>query len=93
MGGKIELKEKINVIWIDQNIDNEENSFYINKLKEIDSLNIYLFKKIEDAISFLKTILFQETKIIVSGRLYDELLKNFKDNILDMHFAPKILVK
>ena len=90
--GKIELKEKINVIWIDPNIDNEENSFYVNQLKTIESLEINLYKKIEDAIAFLKTILFQETKIIVSGKLYDELLKNFKDNILEMHVAPKILV-
>ena len=92
MGAKIELKEKINVIWIDPNIDNEENIFYVNQLKTIGSLKINLFKKIEGAITFLKTILFQETKIIVSGKLYDELIKNFKDNILDMHVAPKILV-
>ena len=91
MGIPIE-KEKINVIWIDQNVDNEENSFYVNQLKTIKSLKINLYKKIEDAIVFLKTILFKETKIIVSGKLYDELLKNFKDNILEMHVAPKILV-
>ncbi len=38
------------------------------------------------------SILFEETIIIVRGRLFNELIKGFKANIKDIRFAPKIIV-
>ena len=40
----------------------------------------------------MKYIEFQETKVIISGKLYSEFVKKFKENIIDMCVAPKIIV-
>ena len=80
------------VLWIDANVDDEENSSYANELELIGSLRVSKFKNIENALEQLKKIEFQETKIIISGSLYSELIKIFKENILDMYIAPKIIV-
>ena len=40
----------------------------------------------------MKYIEFQETKVIISGRLYNEFVKKFKENIIDMCVAPKIII-
>ena len=92
------IKEKIekNILWIDPNINNEENKKYSEDLKTDlkikNTFNIELFKKVSESIDYLKAIKFEETKIIISGRLYSNFIKNFKENILEMYVAPKILV-
>ena len=58
-----------NLIWIDTNIDNKENSEYKQILTSINSIRLKTFKNIELAIKFMKEIEYQETKIIISGRL------------------------
>ena len=81
------------VIWIDANIiDNKENISYIKELKSIGSIRLKLSKDVDKAIKYLKTIDFHETKVIVSGRLYPEFVKSFKENIIDICVAPKIIV-
>ena len=79
------------IIWIDENIDNEENTQYIKELESIGLLSFRLFKEISKAINFMKYIKFQETKVIISDRLYSE-VKKFKENIIDMCVAPKIIM-
>ena len=64
-----------NIIWVDENIDNEENQNYVKDLKSIGSLRVRCFKKVEKAITHIKYIEFQETKIIVSGKLYNEFIE------------------
>ena len=80
------------IIWIDENIDNEENIIYFKELESIGLLNVRLFKQIDKAINHMKYIEFQETKVIISGRLYYEFVKKFKENIIDMCVAPKIII-
>ena len=81
------------VIWIDANIiDNKENISYVNELKSIGSIRLKLSKDVDKAIKYLKTIDFHETKVIVSGRLYPDFVKSFKENITDICVAPKIIV-
>jgi len=79
-------------IWIAENIDNEEYNQYIKELESIGILNFRLFKEIDKAINLMKYIEFQETKVIISDRLYSEFIKKFKENIIDMCVAPKIIV-
>ena len=80
------------VIWIDQNIDNEENKIYVKKLELMDALKVFqLFKRTNDAINYMKQIKFEETKVIISGRLYSELVEKFKENLKNMRFSPKSL--
>ena len=80
------------IIWIDQNIHNEENQRYVEDLEELDNKKIIQYQKVSDAIEYMKSILFEETKIIVSGRLFDEFINTLKKNINDICFAPKIIV-
>ena len=79
-------------IWIDKNIDNEENNQYIKELESIGLLGFRFFKEIDKAINHMKYIKFLETKVIISGRLYSEFVKKFKENIIDMCVAPKIII-
>ena len=79
-------------IWIDENIDNEENTKYSKKLESMGILSLKLFKEVDEAINHMKNINFQETKVIICDSLYSEFVKKFKDNILDMCVAPKIIV-
>ena len=81
------------LIWIDPNIDNNENTGYSKELRSMKSLKVIkLFKKIDESIDYMKKIEFDETKIIVSGRLYTELVEKFKKNIKEMYITPKIIV-
>ena len=79
-------------IWIDENIDNEENTIYTKELESMGLLSFRLFKEIDKAINHMKYIEFQETKVIISGKLYNEFVKKFKENIIDMCVAPKIII-
>ena len=80
------------VIWIDENIDNEENLKYIKDIISNNSLNVKACKNINDAMKCIKNLKFQETKVIVSGRLYSEFIKVFKLNLNKIFVVPKIIV-
>ena len=86
------MSMKSNVIWIDPDLDNEENKKYAKELKSISSFIVQLFKNIDKAIDHLKYIEFQETKIILGSKLYNKFIEQFKENIIDMCVAPKIII-
>ena len=81
------------LIWLDTNVENEENQSYINsnkaKIKEFDLLTC---KKIEDVVEKLKQIKFVKTYMIISGRLYGEFIKVYKNNLNQFNVAPKITI-
>ena len=83
----------LNLIWIDRNIHNNQNTQYI---KEINSnfkfLKIKEFSNIYNSINYIRKILFESTKIIISGELYSEFVNMLKEIITDIYFAPKIIV-
>ena len=80
------------IIWIDRHLDSKENVLYIDELTKLDKIEPKTFKNIEDAINHIKTLKFEEIKIIVSGSMYSEFIKNFKNNIRNMYIAPKIII-
>ena len=82
----------LNVIWIDREINNQVNQRYVKDLEELGYKRLRLFEKVSNAIEHMKSIKFEETKIIVSGALFSEFINAFKENIRDMYFAPKIIV-
>ena len=59
---------KCNVIWIDEDLDNEENKKYAEELYSFGSLIVRLFKNLDKAIEHMKYIEFQETKVNASGK-------------------------
>ena len=81
-----------NVIWIDPNIDNGENSYYLEELENIKNTKINWFKNIEDALILIKKLKFLETTIIISGSLYTEFIKKFEENLTDIFIIPKIII-
>ena len=85
-----EVKPSI-VIWIDQNIGNEENQEYLKELSK-NNLTIKCFRNVKEAIDAIKTIKFKETKIIVSGRLFIDFTRAFIANLKDIYVIPKIIV-
>ena len=81
------------IIWIDKNINNKENTDYINQLEEeMEFLKIKPIKENKEAINHLKDIKHKKVIIIVSGSLYSEFVNSFKENINDMFLVPKIIV-
>ena len=81
------------VIWLDQNVDNDINTIYAKDLRALNSIeSLRTYKNIDEAMSDLKEIRFDETIIIVSGRLYSELVEKFKENLLGLYTIPKIIV-
>ena len=77
-----------NIIWIDENKINK----YIKDVESIDGLEIKLFLKVNKAIKYMKKIKFEETKVIISDKLFSEFVITFKENILDMFIAPRIII-
>ena len=86
------IKLDSTVIWIDKNIDNEENAKFIEKLESTFGLNIGLFKDINNALHYIQTLHFKETKVIISGSFYKEFLEKFKEKIKYLCIAPKVIV-
>ena len=98
MGNKIEKeknKDEYNpiLVWIDQNVNNEENSIYKKQINEIlQNIKIYSFEKVSNAITRLKEIKFNKTLIICSGRDYPEYIKIFTKEINKFMICPKTII-
>ena len=81
------------VIWLDQNVDKDINTIYAKDLRALNTIKyLRTYKNIEDAVTNLRKIKFDETIIIVSGRLYSEFVEKFKENLLGLYTIPKIIV-
>ncbi len=86
------------IIWIDKNVNNNENTDYINSITyqslniKVDIYNIKKFIDIDSSIKHLKTLKFIETIIIVSGSLYKDFVKTLKMNYEDIYVIPKIII-
>ena len=79
-------------IWIDKDILNDENMGYAKDLEQKLSIKILRCKTINEAINLMKNFDFLETKVIVSGRLYLDFVTSFKENLINMRIAPKIII-
>ena len=85
-------KPKSIIIWIDPNVDNEENSKYRKELDCIGYVEVQCFKNTKGAINYLKQVQFIDTKIIVSDSLYIEFLDLFIINLKEINVIPKIII-
>ena len=88
---KMQIEE--NVLWIEPDLETDENMKNNNDLKNIsNSLNFQSFKQVDKAIEHSKSIKFQETYIIIRDKIFSELIKYFKENIEFMYVIPKIII-
>ena len=83
---------KSNVIWIDRNINSEENKNYLKYLYEIKNFTIYKCENIKSGLDIINKIKFEDTYIIVSGSYYKEFILTFKNNLKDFYIIPKIII-
>ena len=90
---KIMQIEEENVLWIEPDLETDENMKNNNDLKNIsNSLNFQSFKQVDKAIEHLKSIKFQETYIIIRDKIFSELIKYFKENLELIYVIPKIII-
>ena len=82
----------INVIWIDANINSIENKLYFEELIKINKLKVTAFDNVEKAINEIKSIQFKETKVIVSGRLFNDFVNQLYENLSEINVIPKIII-
>ena len=93
MNNNLNKEGDILLIWIDPNVDNEENSFYQNELKKsYPELQLLCFK---DVILALKSIIkynFRKIIIMISGKLYPKFYRVFESNLTKFAIIPKIII-
>ena len=82
------------IIWIDPNVDgDDENKSYFKELNDENvSSEIYRAKTVHEGMTQINNILFKETIIIVSGKLFKEFIQEFKNNLNNLCFIPNIIV-
>ena len=80
------------VIWVDPAVDNAENKKYLKFMDKFDYLKVKYFKEVKYAIDEIRKIFFEETLIILSGKLYFDFIEQFKENLNNIYVIPKILV-
>ena len=83
---------KHNVVWIDDDLNSKEKLNFAEKINSLGSYTLKKYINVDSAIEFMKGIEFEETKIIISDKLYFDFVKKFKENILNMRIAPKIII-
>jgi len=89
---KFHINNKINIIWVDPNVDNPENSNYLDELKLLGLNKINTFKAVENSITYIKGIKFEETFVILSGKIYIEFIEKFKENLKKICVIPKMII-
>ena len=83
----------LNIIWMDPNIDgDDENKNYVEELKQNVNYKVKGVKTVQEGIIEINKILFEETIIIVSGKLFKEFIDEFKKNLNNLCFMPNIIV-
>ena len=81
-----------NILWVDSDIEKEENDIYKEELESIWYLKLKYFDNVKETINYIKKIQFMETKIIVSRKLYIEFIENFMQNLNKINIIPKIII-
>jgi len=86
--------KRCHVIWIDRNVNNEENKKYVKNL-EIRSITVDTFVDIYSGLNKIllnKDIYFEDIYIILSGSLYQDFISQFKQYLMDIFVVPKIVI-
>ena len=80
------------IIWIDPNVEGNENTCYYNELNQNIDYKILKAETVEEGINHINKIKFEETIIIVSGKIFKEFTDAFKKNINNLCFMPNIII-
>ena len=80
------------IIWIDRNVNNNENKSYQKTIEKEDEIKLKCFEEINQGIECIKEIKFQKTIIIISGSFYKEFFNLFERCVDDINIIPKIII-
>ena len=83
---------KENLIWLDKNINSEENLHYQNIIVESNKFKFYAFTSVAESIEQIKKIKFEKTYIVISGSLSKEFFYEFEKIINEILLCPKIII-
>ena len=83
------FKFKTNILWIDQNVNTNENKIYRNLISDFKNYEIFTFETIVDGLAFIKQLRYTPTYLILSGKLFFDFIISFKE-ILNELLIPKI---
>ena len=87
--------QESNLLWVDANMNTEENKFYQNMIKKIKPITLFTFTDINDCINklFEKELKdFEKTFIMVSGSLSSEFFKEIEKNLDKIFVMPVIII-
>ena len=86
---KEDSKFNLDIIWIDENVFNEENQFYFKILKEkFPNIKITTFNDLEEGFENILKLEFVTIFVIVSGRLYSQYYNKLKNNLNKIKCVP-----
>ena len=76
------MKNVKHVIWIDQNNGEKENKGYLNRYsEELKDFSFTLVTSVQEGYSLLSKFRFEIIYIILSGRLAEEFLDIYEENL------------
>ena len=76
------MKNVKHVIWIDQNNGEKENEGYLNRYsEELKDFSFTLVTSVQEGYSLLSKFRFEIIYIILSGRLAEEFLDIYEENL------------
>ena len=85
--------QKTFIIWIDKYVNDDGNPEFQSQVKKYENIKFNGFTDLQKGISYIKeNVKFHKTIIIVSGRLFPDFCKEFKDELLEMCVIPKIII-
>ena len=81
------------ILWIVEDLYNIENLNYQNQLKsEFPGFKFYCYNLVENIIKNIKQIEFENTYVIINGRIYKNFMLDFYTNMKDIYTIPKFVI-
>ena len=92
--GTIEITNNIKYIWIDPEIENEENKYHYKHIFEENNIDCKKFDNIDESFNYLKEEdnYFKEIIIIISGKLFNNFYHKIKKDIKSFKISPTIII-
>ena len=82
----------VNIIWMDPQINNNENSFYQKEMKHIYNSKLFVYDNLKDGFKIILSIEFQKTYIIVNSTLAENLFSFLEKNINKLKIIPEVII-
>ena len=84
--------QKCNLLWLDKNVNNNENKYYKDFIIKIKQIKFDAFTEINDCINKLIEIKFEKTFVLISGSLANDFFIEIEKNINKFKVLPSIMI-